>query len=491
MTPASCGPQAANGATRVRRGVPILTVAAVLAALVGVGAPHALAGQGAPGQGAPPQPQYRIDSTRVRHQTFAVRGRSTPADDSTTTSFDVGGVRVIQRRVTANEVVAANLYLLGGTRQVTAANAGIELMLLDASERGTRKYSKDALRTKMARLGSQIVIDPEVDWTTFGIRATVAGFDSTWAIFADRVMAPRLDSAEVELGRTQLLSAVRQRRDSPDALLDYLADSVAFAGHPYALSPTGTEQSIRSITLGDLRRYHREQMVTSRMLLVVVGNVERPRIERLVRATLATLPKGSYRWTPPPVPSIPRSAVAFESRQLPTNYILGYYVGPPASSPDYQALRIATAALSGSLFSEIRGRRNLTYAVSAPFVERAVSAGGLYVTTVAPDTTLAVMRREIAELQSGFVDPDGLETLVQHFITEYFLDNETNSDQATLLARAHLYRGDYRAAERFVDELREVTPQDVQRVARKYMRQIRFAYVGDPRKLSPAIVESF
>jgi zinc protease len=183
--------------------------------------------------------------------------------------------------------------------------------------------------------------------------------------------------------------------------------------------------------------------------------------------------------------------VAIEARRLPTNYIRGYYVGPPASSPDYQALRVAAAALGGSLFSEIRGRRNLTYAVSAPFVERAVSAGGLYVTTVAPDTTLAIMRREIGELQTGFVDPDGLERLVQHFITEYFLDNETNSDQATLLARAHLYRGDYRAAERFVDELRQVTPQDVQRVARKYMRQVRFAYVGDPGKLNTAIVESF
>jgi len=414
-----------------------------------------------------------------------------PASDTSTSSFDVGGVRVIHRRVTANEVVAANLYLLGGTRQVTAANAGIEVMLLDASERGTRKYSKDALRAKMARLGSQIVIDPDVDWTMFGIRATVAGFDSTWDVFADRVMAPRLDSAEVELGRAQFLSAVRQRRDSPDALLDYLADSAAFAGHPYSLSPTGTEQSIRAITLAELRRYQREQMVTSRMLLVIVGNVDRPSIERLVRQSLATLPKGSYRWTQPAVPSIPASSVAIEARQLPTNYIRGYYVGPPASSPDYQALRIAAAALGGSLFSEIRGRRNLTYAVSAPFVERAVSAGGLYVTTVAPDTTLAIMRREIGELQTGFVDPDGLERLVQHFITEYFLDNETNSDQATLLARAHLYRGDYRAAERFVDELRQVTPQDVQRVARKYMRQVRFAYVGDPGKLNTAIVESF
>jgi len=55
-----------------------------------------------------------------------------------TTSFDVSGVHVILRQNDANNVVAANLYLLGGARQVTAANAGIEPILLDVSERGTK-----------------------------------------------------------------------------------------------------------------------------------------------------------------------------------------------------------------------------------------------------------------------------------------------------------------------------------------------------------------
>ena len=62
-----------------------------------------------------------------------------------TTSFDVSGVHVILRKNDANNVVAANLYLLGGARQVTEATAGIEPILLDVSERGTQKYPKAAL----------------------------------------------------------------------------------------------------------------------------------------------------------------------------------------------------------------------------------------------------------------------------------------------------------------------------------------------------------
>jgi zinc protease len=311
-------------------------------------------------------------------------------------------------------------------------------------------------------------------------------------LWADRLMAPRLDSAEFEQVRGQLLSAVRQRRESPDALLEYLADSAAFAGHPYGLTPVGTERSIARLTLGELRRYQATEMVTSRMLLVVVGNVSRARIESLVRATIGKLPAGRYAWKLPTPPQARTEAtVVAERRTLPTNYILGYYAGPPAASADYPALRVASAVLSGRLFAEIRSRRNLTYAVHAPFVERALASTGLYVTAVSPDQTLNLMRMEVEDLRTHLIDGSALERLIQQFITEYFLDNETNSDQANFLARAQLYRGDWRAADRFVDELRHVTPEDVRRVARTYLVRPAFAYVGDPSRLSEQVIRGF
>jgi zinc protease len=227
------------------------------------------------------------------------------------------------------------------------------------------------------------------------------------------------------------------------------------------------------------------------MLLVVVGDIDRAHVERLVRQSLGTLPRGSYEWTlPPRVPVLP-AALAIEKRALPTNYLLGYYSGPLADSPDYQALRVATSVLTGRMFAEIRTRENLTYDVHAPFLDRAATAGGLYVSTVAPDTTLRLMRAQITDLADGLLDRSGLAQLEQQFITEYFLDNETNAAQADFLARSQLYQGDYRAAERFVSDLRKVTPEDVQRVVRRYMKGIRFAYIGDPAKLNPATLALF
>jgi zinc protease len=408
-----------------------------------------------------------------------------------TTSFDVSGVHVILRKNDANNVVAANLYLLGGARQVTEANAGIEPILLDVSERGTQRYPRAALRRAMARLGSEIVVAPSADWTMFGIRSSTEVFDSTFAIFADRLTHPILARSDVNLVKTQYLSGIRQRRDDPDALASYLADSITFTGHPYSVSVVGNEKSIQSVDSAALREYQRTQVVTSRMLLVVVGNVDQAHIEQLVAQTIGQLPRGNYRWTAPPrIPEL-QTALVVERRQLPTNYILGYYSGPLASGSDYQALRVATSVLTGRMFAEIRTRENLTYDVHAPFVDRAATAGGLYVSTVSPDTTLKLMHAAVADLQQGMLDPVGLKQLEEQFITEYFLDNETNAAQADFLARSQLYEGDYRAADRFVNELKNVTPEAVQRVARKYMKNFRFAYVGDPSKLNPGTISLF
>jgi len=408
-----------------------------------------------------------------------------------TTSFDASGIHVILRKSTANNVVAVNLYLLGGARQISAQNAGIEPFLLEVSDRGTTKYPRAVLRRKMSALGSEIVTLPSDDWTMFGINATKEVLDSTWAIFASRLMEPTLDPADVSLLRTQFLSGVSQRRDDPDALAEFLADSIAFTGHPYAIPVTGTEASLSAIDVKALKAYHDSQIVKSRMLLVVVGDVDQAHVEKLVRESLAQLPEGNYKWTSPPrLPENP-PAVVIEPRALPTNYLVGYYSGPLANTDDYQALRIATSVLTGRMFAEIRTRENLTYDVHAPFVDRAASAGGLYISTVSPDTTLKLMRAAMTELQDGLLDRDGLERLEQQFLTEYFLDNETNGAQADFLARSQLYRGDYHEADKFVDELKNVTPEAVRRVARKYMRGIRFGYVGDPTKLHTDLISKF
>lgn len=412
------------------------------------------------------------------------------AEDTTTSEFEVNGLRVILRRNTATDVVAANLYLLGGSRQLTPATQGIEALLFAAAERGSRKYPGPRLRQELARVGSVISISLTEDWTTYSLKAIRSTLDSSWSIFSDRLLNPTLTQSDVDLVRSQMITAAQRGDLDPENMLNRLADSVTFAGHPYALVTEGTAATLAGTSPVHLREYMQRTFVTSRMLLVVVGNVDRAKVEQLVRTSIATLPRGDYAWKPPA--TLPgRKALVIRQAPLPTNYILGYYAGPPAGTDDYNALRLATAVLGGRFFTEIRSRRSLSYAADAPFVERAIATGGVYVTTVDPNATLRIMRDEISRLQTDLIDRDGLDRLVEQFITEFFLKNETNSDQASFLARAAIYQGDYRAAERFVSDLRRIRPEDIRQAARTYMKNFSFAYVGDPARLDRALVDRF
>lgn len=412
------------------------------------------------------------------------------ATDTSTTSYNVNGIQVIHRRGTANLVVV-NLYLLGGVRNATRETAGAEPFYLAVSEQGTERYPKDALRRAMARTGSSITLDASDDWTLFGIRTTTEVLDSVWNVFADRLLHPRLDSTEIDFIRNQVLSGLRQVNEHPDPLIERSVDSIAFRGHPYGLSPMGNAASLMTITRESLLRWKQEQLAKSRLLLVVVGSVPRAKLERMVASSLGTLPAGTYAWTMPDTLPARAPSLTVIPRALPTNYLSGIYRGPRANDRDAAALRVATAVLSGQLFSEIRSKNNLTYSVSAPYHDHALISGGLYVTTTLPDSALKIMRNQVRLMQDVTIPTQALAPLIQQFLTEYFLDNETSTAQADFLARAQLYKGDWHAAVRFMADLRAVTGEDVRRVSRRYLRDVQWVYIGDPLRITRQLAESF
>jgi zinc protease len=419
----------------------------------------------------------------------AADGRLVPLD-SITTGFTVGGVRVILRPNYATDVVAVNLYLLGGTRQLTPATQGIEPLLLSVAEYGSAHYPENSSRASWGRTGSRIVVDAESDWTLYGFRGVRQEFDSSWNIFADRLMHPSLASHDVQVVRARMMATLHRRRDDPDGFVSLLADSVAFAGHPYGLEPDGTERSLAALDSSALARYEASELVTSRMLVVIVGGVSRTDVEAAVERTLASLPAGSYHWTLPTRLPQSASSVAFASRPVATNYILGLFQGPTAVDPDYPAFRMATAWLSSRVSNAVREQRALSYAASAPLIERGVTTGGIYVTTTNPATVMPLIKTEVDGIrnsQGGY----SLRSFAEQFIMEYYAENSTNAAQADFLARAELYRGDYRKASQAMEDLRHVTMGDLRSAAMRYFRDIHFAYVGDTTRVARSVFTAF
>ena len=424
--------------------------------------------------GTPPANEVTRKAASPARATTSVAGPL----DSLTVSYEVAGVKVIHRPITTNDVVAVNLYLLGGSRQTRPSAAGIEPFMLYASEYGTKRYPGEAARRALAHTGSWISISSTPDYTGIGFRGVKQEFDSTWAVFADRVMNPMLDSAAMEITRAQLLTSVKAERESPESQASYVADSLAYEAHPYAIPALGTEASLTALTAADIRTYASEQMMTSRMLLVVVGDVSRERIEQAVTSTLGTLPRGSYTWTLPPEWTAKAPRVVTVQRKIPTNYIYGYFSGPQQSSPDFPAFRIATSYLGGVLEEVIR-YEGLSYSAGAMTLDYGATGGAVYVSTVRPDSVLKIINLAIDYIQMEPLPRSALIKHSQRYVNSYYYQTESNAEQASMLAMAQIYRGDFRAAAQYADVLRKVTGSDVRRAARKYVKNIQYGFVGD------------
>ncbi|HEX9693321.1 MAG TPA: insulinase family protein [Gemmatimonadales bacterium] len=406
--------------------------------------------------------------------TIGVRGPTTTVEQSApgeTTNYEVNGVQVVHRVNPASNVVSVRLYLLGGTRQLSGQTAGIEALLLRTImlERGRQ----------LARTGSREILEFMPDWSVIGFVGLQDDVDSTWAAFVELLSGPPESNRAIAQARGELMAFARRRYTQPDLRVRDIARFAAFQGHPYEFDPEGTEQSLDALTKADLEHYWEEQAVTSRMLLVVVGSVTRTQVETLVEQALGTLPAGDYEWRlPPPPPERPPTWLT-EQRLLPTNYILGYFIGPDPTHRDYFPFRVAVALLSSRVAYQVRARKSLSYTAYAPFLDRGLPGGGIYASTSDPATTLNVMRDEIEGIGSARYLSSTWRGFLDQFTLDELLDQMTTDGQAEAIARAYLYFGDLEMADRYVDRLRRVNLAQVRNIAPRYFRNIYYGFLGD------------
>ncbi len=401
--------------------------------------------------------------------------------------FEVNGLKVLVKRREGSLTVAAGLFIRGGAANITAQNAGIESLMLNASTEATTGFPRERMRSELARMGTVIGSGASNDYSVLSLACTRMHFDRSWQMFTDVALRPSFTKQDVALVQSRLVVSLSDDTDNPDVYLQKLQERVAYAGHPYLNSTDGTPETVAKLTPDDLRRYHTRLMETSRLLLVLVGDLNSTEVRDLVAASLGKLPRGNYKQEQIPQLAFDKSSVEVTPRELPTNYIQGLFTAPSLTSPDIYAMRVASSLLRDRVFEEVRVKRNLSYAPDAFLRNQAANVGGLYVTAVDANQSIRVMLNEIARLQNEPVGDDDIHAVVAQYLTTYYLGQETNAAQAAELAQYELIGGNWRNSVDFLAKLSAVTPVDIQRVSQKYMRNIRFVVLGNPRSVDTGV----
>lgn len=424
-------------------------------------------------------------------QAVAPAPAPTATSDSTTEFTLPNQIKTIHRRVEGNEVVAVQIYFRGGARNISEQNAGIESLLFEVASQGTKNFPKSEINRELARMGTVIDSAAGYDFSVIAMRCVRGKFDRSWQLLADMVLNPLFDEKEVELARDQIVNGLRQQNDSPDSSVALLSSKLLYATHPYRNSPSGTVESVSRFTAADLKAHHARLLDGGRMLVVIVGNLTTEEARRKVESSFGAIRKGAFQRDPAP-PLTHASAPEFQlvEKAVATNYIRGSFAAPPLNHPDYPAFSVAINILQQLFFQEVRVKRNLSYGADATLLSNAANSAYLSVTTPKPNETLRVMFDQIDFLQRQVILAEPLKSIVGGFLTQYYTKLETNDAQAGRLAEYELQGGGWQRLLTWMDETSRVTPEDIQRVSRTYLRNFHFAAIGNPSQFDRDLFQS-
>jgi zinc protease len=422
-----------------------------------------------------------------------------PADPEPKTDGDIteawlSGMHVLIKRIPGAESATTQLYALGGVRNWGEPDAGVEQLAVATAVRGgTEALDRDAFSRKLEELGSAIGGETSDDYSAFTAWSLTATWEETFGLVVDTFRRPAMPATQLELERTRVLAALKREQEDPDARLQLLLRDTLFAGHPYQHRAIGTPTSVAGLTLAQCKAQLGKLRETTRLLLVVVGDIEPSKVIDVARAKLADLPRGKYLDAPMPMWNVPAAGkVVVVDDKLPTNYITSVVPGPSWNDPDFAVAWVAMSTLSSREFEEVRSKRNLSYAPSAGFARQMrLPWAMLYVTAVDPKTTMQVMFEQAKRMRDEPVPAAELTGIKSTLLTRTLTAAETPADQAAQLALAQIFGDDWRLSRTLAERARAVTAEQVQAWSAKRLTKFQTFVIGDRSKLDIPALEEF
>ena len=399
----------------------------------------------------------------------------------------INGVKVIVKP-SGNDIVVIQTVLKGGVQNYTADKAGIESLAINAlTECGTLNDDKNSFKNKLDKVSAQIGGYTGMDFASINLNCIKMDLDKVWPLYVDAMVSPKFDAKEFDRIKDDAINFIRSNESSPDNAIDKMAKQTAFAGKNYAKDPQGSTETVGKLTVAETKQYWKSLFTRSRMVIVIVADLDKEEIEKKVTALLAKVPAGKpisikkESYTPA------KNTFKPQERENATNYVRGITGGPQPGTPEYNAFVLAMNIFSSRHFVEIRTKNGLSYAPQSWFSSGTTPYANISVTTTDPDKYIAIARALIDKIRKeGFTEAE-LKNEKAGYLTGFYYQQETNSAQAASLASNEVLHGNWKRSIRIKEDIKKVTLADLNAAFNKYINNITWVYQGDPKKVTPAL----
>ncbi len=373
--------------------------------------------------------------------------------------------------------------------------ASLASALLDE---GTATRTAMDIADQSAFLGVELTTASGWDASRIALHAPTAQLDEALALFADVALHPAFAPAELERLRKERLTQILQIRDRAPAIADLVFSSILYGeDHPYGRWQTGTEASVQSLTRADVQTFYESFYRPNNATLIVVGDVAADAITKRIETLF-----GGWKQAPVPEPRFgatpPRAATTVYIVDKPgapqSSFRIGS-IGVARSTPDFFPLQVMNTILGGSFTSRLnqnlRENKGYTYGAGSGFAMREEAGpftARAEIVAAKSDAALVEFMSELRGIGEA-VPPEELAKAKRYLQLQLPSQFETTSDIAMGLVPVALYGLPLDYYDSYAQRIGAVTPEDVQRAARKYLRPDRMAVVivGDRKSIEEGI----
>lgn len=237
---------------------------------------------------------------------------------------------------------------------------------------GTEELDEEAFHARVNDLAASLSSDSGEEGAAVTLRS-LSRADSlrpAVALLNQSLTRPRFAETVFERLRKQSITALQQQETDPGFIAERELTRLNYGSHPYGRSAYTGADSIRKVTLNDIRAFHRSRYGKNNAVVAVVGDLNRRQTEALVKQALNGLPARST--AAENVPAVPEHRS--EQRRIPfAGEQAQVMMGMPLikrHDPDYYALVAGNYVLGGGgfdsrLMQELRDKHGYTYGASS------------------------------------------------------------------------------------------------------------------------------
>ena len=395
------------------------------------------------------------------------------------------GMQVIAVLHHEQPAVSMRMLIRAGAVQDPANKVGVASLTASLLDRGTQSKTAEQIADEIDFIGGALATGSGSDLTFANSVVMKDSFDVGMNLLADVIRNPAFAQEEIDRSKEQLISSLQVSNNDPDYVASVLLERLVYGFHPYGVPNSGTPETMAAITRADLQEYHRKYSVPNNMVLAIVGDVMSEEAFAAAERAFGAWPRGdvpAISLIAPPEPTR-RIVVIDKPDSVQTEIRIGQ-LAIPRKHDDYMAFDLAVKILGGEganrLHRVLRSERGLTYGAQADSEARKQAGHLVAETNTRTETTGEALRLavdEIAKLQRERVGERELADAQAYLAGSFPLTIETPNDIATQVLNVIFYELPITEIGTFRERVQAVTPDDVQRVARQYIRPDRLSIV--------------